>query len=75
VVEAGVGLLRKGTPNFVSRCLTTHVRWVPLSPQHGASSVCGWKGRYCRKARGKKPLGRPRRRWMDKIKTDLLEIG
>jgi hypothetical protein len=21
-----------------------HVRWVPLSPQHGASSGCGWKG-------------------------------
>jgi hypothetical protein len=24
---------------------------------------------------GKKPLGRPRRRWMDNIKMDLLEIG
>jgi hypothetical protein len=24
---------------------------------------------------GKRPLGRPRRRWMDKIKNDLLEIG
>jgi hypothetical protein len=22
-----------------------HVRWVPLSPRHGASSSCGWKGR------------------------------
>jgi hypothetical protein len=24
--------------------LKFHVRWVPLSPQHGASSGCGWKG-------------------------------
>jgi hypothetical protein len=24
---------------------------------------------------GKRPLGRPRRRWIDKIKMDLLEIG
>jgi hypothetical protein len=27
------------------------------------------------KPEGKKPLGRPRRRWMDNIKMDLLEIG
>jgi hypothetical protein len=25
--------------------------------------------------KGKRPLGRPRRRWMDNIKTDLLVIG
>jgi hypothetical protein len=28
-----------------------------------------------RKARGKRPLGRPRRRWIDNIKMDLSEIG
>jgi hypothetical protein len=28
-----------------------------------------------RKAGGKRPLGRPRRRWIDNIKMDLLEIG
>jgi hypothetical protein len=27
------------------------------------------------KAEGKGPLGRPRRRWVDNIKMDLLEIG
>jgi hypothetical protein len=27
------------------------------------------------KPEGKKPLGRPRHRWIDKIKMDLLEIG
>jgi hypothetical protein len=24
---------------------------------------------------GKRPLGRPRRRWMDNVKMDLREIG
>jgi hypothetical protein len=27
------------------------------------------------KPEGKKPLGRPRRRWVGNIKTDLREIG
>jgi hypothetical protein len=27
------------------------------------------------KSEGKGPLGRPRRRWMDNIKMDLLQIG
>jgi hypothetical protein len=27
-----------------------------------------------RKPEGKRPVGRPRRRWMDNIKVDLLEI-
>jgi hypothetical protein len=27
------------------------------------------------KPEGKSPLGRPRRRWIDSIKMDLLEIG
>jgi hypothetical protein len=28
-----------------------------------------------RKPEGKKPLGRPRRRWVDNIKMDVREIG
>jgi hypothetical protein len=27
------------------------------------------------KSEGKRPLGRPRRKWIDNIKKDLLEIG
>jgi hypothetical protein len=27
------------------------------------------------KPEGKRPLGRPRRKWIDSIKMDLLEIG
>jgi hypothetical protein len=34
-----------------------------------------WGRREMRKPEGKRPLGRPRRRWKDNIKTDLREIG
>ena len=27
------------------------------------------------KTEGKRPLGRPRRRWKDNIKMDILEVG
>jgi hypothetical protein len=27
------------------------------------------------KSQGKRPLGRPKRRWVDNIKVDLREIG
>jgi hypothetical protein len=30
---------------------------------------------YCGKARKKRPLGRPRRRWVDDIKMDFRKIG
>jgi hypothetical protein len=32
-------------------------------------------GYWWDKSEGKRPLGRPRRRWVDKIKMDLREIG
>jgi hypothetical protein len=39
----------------------------------------GEKRNVCRllvgKPEGKRPLARPRRRWIDNIKMDLLEIG
>jgi hypothetical protein len=28
-----------------------------------------------RKSEGKRPMGRPRRRWMDNIRIDLVEVG
>jgi hypothetical protein len=46
----------------------------------GAGHVAEWGKRKMRiviggTARGKEQLGRPRRRWVDNIKMDLLEIG
>ena len=45
-----------------------------------ACGACGWGGGgLCRvlvgKPEGKRPLGRPRRRWMDNIRMDLQEVG
>jgi hypothetical protein len=44
------------------------------------SSRMRWAGHVARMRRrgthiGKRPVGRPRRRWVDNIKMDLLEIG
>jgi hypothetical protein len=33
------------------------------------------RGMHIGKPEGKRPLGRPRRRWVDNIKMDLREIG
>jgi len=30
---------------------------------------------FVRKREGKRPLGRPRRRWVDNIRMDLQEVG
>jgi hypothetical protein len=34
-----------------------------------------WAGHVAGKSEGKRPLGRPRRRWVDNVKKDLREIG
>jgi hypothetical protein len=39
-----------------------------------ACSTNGGRG-LVGKPEGKRPLGRPRRRWVDNIKMDLREIG
>jgi hypothetical protein len=40
---------------------------------NGGEEECVWL--LVGKPEGKRPLGRPRRRWIDNIKIDLLEIG
>jgi hypothetical protein len=42
-----------------------------MYPEWGKREMCICIGG---KARGKEPLGRPRRRWVDNIKMDLLDI-
>ena len=45
----------------------------------GYGAPMGESRRVCRvlmgKHEGKRPLGRPRRRWVDNIKMDFLEVG
>ena len=42
------------------------------TPQRTNVSCCET---FKRKPEGKKPLGRPRRRWVDNIRMDLQEVG
>jgi len=56
------------------------VNFTPLCIQHGGTcSAYGGEESVYRavvgKLEGKRPLGRPRRRWEDDIKLDLQEVG
>jgi hypothetical protein len=60
------------SPNTVRVIIPRRMRWAG----HGAS-MGEWGGVYrvlVGRPKGKRPLGRPRRRW-DNIKIDLREIG
>ena len=55
------------------RVVKSRMRWAGhlacMGERRGVYSV------LIGKPEGKRPLGRPRRRWKDNIKTDLQEVG
>jgi hypothetical protein len=58
-------------PNIIRMIKKRRMRWA------GHVARMGEKRNACRilgKPEGKRPLGRPRRRWVDNIKIDLREI-
>jgi hypothetical protein len=61
------------SPSIIRIIKSRRMRWT------GYVARMGEKGNVYRllvgKPEGKSPLGRPRRRWIDNIKMDLLEIG
>jgi hypothetical protein len=61
------------SPSIIRIIKSRRVRWA------GHVARMGEKRNTCRilvgKPEGKRPLGRPRRRWVDNIKMDLREIG
>jgi hypothetical protein len=61
------------SPSIIRTIKPRRMRWA------GHVARMGEKRNVCRilvrKPEGKRPLGRPRRRWIDNIKMDLLEIG
>jgi hypothetical protein len=61
------------SPSIIRIIKSRRMRWA------GHVARIGEKSNVYRllvgKPEGKRPLGRPRRRWIDNIKTDLLEIG
>jgi hypothetical protein len=61
------------SPSIIIMIISRMMRWV------GHVARMGKKRNAYRilvgKSEGKRPLGRPRRKWMDNIKMDLREIG
>ena len=71
-VELGVMLIHP-SPNIVRVIKWRRMRWAVhvarLEDGRGVHKV------LVGKPEGKRPLGRPRRRWEDNIKIDLQEVG
>jgi hypothetical protein len=62
-----------GSPNIVRGIKSRRMRWAGHVAHMGEG-----RGVYrvlLGKPEGKRPLGRPRRRWVDNIKTDLQKVG
>jgi hypothetical protein len=61
------------SPNIVRMFKSRRFRWAGhvarMGEGRGVYRVSVWR------PEGKRPLGRPRRRWEDNIKMDLREIG
>ena len=56
-------------PNIVRVVKSRRMRWVGHVARMGVYRV------LARKPDGKRPMGRPRRRWEDNIKMDLQKVG
>jgi hypothetical protein len=61
------------SPNIVRVIKSRRMIWAGhvarVGKERGAYRVLVWK------PEGKRPLGRPRRRWVDNIRMDLEEVG
>jgi len=61
------------SPNIVRVIKSRRMRWVGHVARMGEE-----RGVYrvmVEKPEGRRPLGKPRRRWLDNIRMDLLEVG
>ena len=71
--EASRRIQRDSSPNIVRVIKSRKMRWaghvVRMGEERGAYRV------LVGKPEGKRPLGRPRRRWVDNIRMDLQEVG
>ena len=61
------------SPNFVWVIKSRRMGWAghvaPMGEERGVYRI------LVGKPEGKRPLGRPRRRWVDNIRVDLQEVG
>ena len=72
-VEVKESEARYSSPNIVGVIKSRRMRWAGhvarMGEERGAYRV------LLGKPDGKRPLGRPRRRWVDNIRMDLQEVG
>jgi len=61
------------SPNIVRVIQSRRMRWTGHVARMGEEMGVYWV--LVGKPEGKRPLGRPRRRWVDNIRTDLQEVG
>jgi hypothetical protein len=61
------------SPSIIRIIKSKRMRWVGYVAKMG-KKINTYK-LLVGKPKGKRPLGRPRRRWVDNIKMDLLETG
>jgi hypothetical protein len=61
------------SPSIIRMMKPRRVRWTRHVERMGRIGKA--YRRWVEKPEGKKPLGRPRRKWMDNIKINLTEIG
>jgi len=61
------------SPNFVRVIKSRRMRWAGHVARMGEETV-GYRV-LVGKPKGRRPLGRPRRRWVDNIRMDLQELG
>jgi hypothetical protein len=57
------------SPSIIRIIKSRRMRWA------GHEARMGRRGTLMGKPEGKRPLGRPRRRWVDNIRMDLGEVG
>jgi hypothetical protein len=65
-------ILWYSSPNIIRIIKSERMRWAGHVARMGETKNAY---RMLGKPEGRRPLGRPRRRWMDNIKIDLREIG
>jgi hypothetical protein len=61
------------SPDIIRQIKSSRMRWAGHVARIGEGRKVYWV--LVGNPEGKRPLGRPRRRWEDGIKTDLREIG
>jgi hypothetical protein len=59
------------SPNIFRVIKSRRMRWTGYVARMGRGEM--YKGLLVGKPEGKKPLGKPRRRWVDNVKTNLQE--